>query len=66
MSKFKLQRAQELPRTQREDGKKDAWNRHAQVASQAKAERHEVRRDEQQFRTVQQQVKKMTQARARS
>ena len=74
-SKFKLQRAQELPRTQREDGMQDAWNGHAQVASQAKAvpeeykpdaERQEVRRDEQEFRTVQQQVKKMTQARARS
>ena len=75
LSKFKLQRAQELPRTQREDGKQDAWNGHAQVASQAKAvleecepdaERQEVRRDEQELRTAQQQVKKMTQARARS
>ena len=59
-------------RTQRQDGKQDAWNGHAQVASQAKAvpaeyepdaERQEVRRDEQEFRTAQQQVKKMTQAR---
>ena len=75
MSKVKLQRAQELTRTQREDGKQDAWNGHAQVASQAKAvpeeyepdaARQEVRRDEQEFRTAQQQVKKMTQARARS
>ena len=75
MSKVKLQRAQELPRTQREDGTQDAWNGHAQVASQAKAApeeyepdaaRQEVRRDEQEFRTAQQQVKKMTQARARS
>ena len=37
VSKFKLQRAHELPRTQREDGKQDAWNGHAQVASPAKA-----------------------------
>ena len=75
MSKVKLQRAQQLPRTQREDGTQDAWNGHAQVASQAKAvpeeyepdaARQEVRRDEQEFRTAQQQVKKMTQARARS
>ena len=66
--------AQELSRTQRQDGKQDAWNGHAQVSSQAKAvpeeyesdaERQEVRRDEQEFRTAQQQVKKMmTQARA--
>ena len=65
--------AQELSRTQRQDGKQDAWNGHAQVALQAKAvpeeyepdaERQEVRRDEQEFRTAQQQVKKMTQARA--
>ena len=65
--------AQQLSRTQRQDGKQDAWNGHAQVASQAKAvpeeyepdaERQEVRRDEQEFRTAQQQVKKMTQARA--
>ena len=35
MSKFKLQRTQELTRTQHEDGKQDAWNGHAQVASQA-------------------------------
>ena len=60
---------------QREDGKQDAWNGHAQEASQAKAVPEEygpdaacqeVRRDEQEFRTPQQQVKKMTQARARS
>ena len=37
MSKFKLQRTQELTRTQHEDGKQDAWNGHAQVASQAMA-----------------------------
>ena len=75
MSKFKLQRAQKLPRTPREDGKQDAWNGHTQVASQAKAvseeyepdaERQDVRRDEQEFRTAQQQVKKVTRARARS
>ena len=69
MTKFKLQRAQELPRTQREDGKQDGWSRHAQVASQAKAvpgeygpdaERQDVGRDEQEFRTAQQQVKKKT------
>ena len=74
MSKFKLQRTQELTRTQHEDGKQDAWNRHAQVASQAMAvpeeygpdaERQEVKRDEQEFRTAQQQVKKMTLGRAR-
>ena len=29
--------AQELSRTQRQDGKQDAWKGHAQVASQAKA-----------------------------
>ena len=28
-------KVQELTRTQREDGKRDAWNGHAQVASQA-------------------------------
>ena len=53
--------AQELSRTQRQDGKQDAWNGHAQVASQAKAapeeyepdaERQEVRRDEQEFRQL--------------
>ena len=47
--------------------------RHAQVASKAKAvpdeygpdaERQDVRRDEPEFRTAQQQVKPMTQARA--
>ena len=37
VSKFKLQRTQELTRTQHEDGKQDAWNGHAQVASQAMA-----------------------------
>ena len=60
--KVKLKRTQELTRTQREDGKHDAWNGHAQVASQAKAvpdeygpdaERQDVRRDEQEFRTAQ-------------
>ena len=75
MSKFKLQRIQELTRAQREDGKQDAWNGHAQVASQAMAvpeeygpdaERQEVKRDEQEFRTAQQQVKKTTLGRARS
>ena len=75
MSKFKLQRTQELTRTQHEDGKQDAWNGHAQVASQAMAvpveygpdaERQEVKRDEQEFRTAQQQqVKKTTLGRAR-
>ena len=74
MSKFKLQRTQELTRTQHEDGKQDAWNGHAQVASQAMAvpeeyapdaERQEVKRDEQESRTAQQQVKKMTLGRAR-
>ena len=74
MSKFKLQRTQELTRTQHDDGKQDAWNGHAQVASQAMAvpeeygpgaERQEVKRDEQEFRTAQQQVKKMTLGRAR-
>ena len=68
------QRTQEPTRTQREDGKQDAWNGHAQVASQSMAvleeygqdaERQEVKRDEQKFRTAQQQVKKTTQARAR-
>ena len=58
MSKFKRQRTQELTRTQREDGKQDAWNGHAQVASQAMAvsveygpdaERQEVKRDEQEL-----------------
>ena len=75
VSQFNLQRAQELTRTQHEDGKQDARNGHAQVASRAKAapeeygpdaERQDVRQDEQEFRTAQQQVKKMTQARARS
>ena len=56
VSKFKLQRTQELTRTQHEVGKQDAWNGHAQVASQAMAvpeeygpdaERQEVKRDEQ-------------------
>ena len=74
VSKFKLQRTQELTRTQHEDGKHDAWNGHAQVASQAMAvpeeygpdaERQEVKRDEQEFRTAQQQVKKTTLGRAR-
>ena len=69
MSKFKLQRTQELTRTQHEDGKQDAWNGHAQVASQAMAvpeeygpdaERQEVKRDEQEFRKAQQHVKKTT------
>ena len=69
VSKFKLQREQAPPRTQREDGKQDA---HTQVASQAKAvpeaygrdaERQEVRRYEQEFRADQQQVKMMTQDR---
>ena len=32
-----VSKAQELMRTQREDGKQDAWNGHAQEASQAKA-----------------------------
>ena len=59
VSKFKLHRAQELPRSKREDGKQYAWKGHAQVASQAKAvpdeygpeaERQEVGRDEQEFR----------------
>ena len=57
---FKLKRAQELTRTQREDGKQDAWNGHAQAASQAKAapeehgpdaERQEVGREEQELLT---------------
>ena len=74
MSKFKLQRTQELTRTQHEDGKQYAWNGHAHVASQAMtvpnehgpdAERQEVKRDEQEFRTAQQQVKMITQGRAR-
>ena len=74
VSKFKLQRTQELTRTQHEDGKQDAWNGHAQVASQAMAvpeeygpdaERQEVTRDEHEFRTAQQQVKKTTLGRAR-
>ena len=74
MSKFKRQRTQELTRAQREDGKQDAWNGHAQAASQATpvlveygpdAERQEVKRDEQKFTTVQQQVKKTTLGRAR-
>ena len=63
VSKFKLQRTQELTRTQHEDGKQDAWNGHAQVASQAMAvpeeygpdaERQEDKRDEEEFRTAQQ------------
>ena len=56
-----------------EDGTQDAWNGHAQEASQAKAvpeeyrpDAEEVRRDEQELRIAQQQVKKMIQARARS
>ena len=74
VSKLNRQRTQEPTRTQREDGKQDAWNGHAQVASQAMTvpeeygqdtERQEVKRDEQEFRTAQQQVKKTTQARAR-
>ena len=74
MSKFKRQKTQELTRIQREDEKQDAWNGHAQVASQAMAvsveygpdaERQEVKRDEQEFRTAQQQVKKTTLGRAR-
>ena len=65
--------AQGLSRSQCQDGKQDAWNGHAQEASQANsvpeeyepdAERQDVRRDEQEFRTAQEQVKKMTQARA--
>ena len=73
MSKFKLRRTQELSRTQNEDGEQDAWNGHAQVASQAMAvpeeygpdaERKEVKRDEQEFRKAQQ-VNKTTLARAR-
>ena len=75
MSKLELQRTQELTRAEREAGKQGAWNGYAQVASRAKAvpeeygpdaERQEVRGDEQEFRTAQQQVEKMTQARARS
>ena len=75
MSKFKRQRTQELTRTQHEDGKQDAWNGHAKVASQAMAVLEEYgpetpnakksKRDEQEFRTAQQQVKKMTLGRAR-
>ena len=62
-----------VTRTQNEDGKQDAWNGHAQVASQAMAvpeeyepdaERQEVKRDEQEFRPAQQQVKKTTLGRA--
>ena len=73
MSKFKLQRTQELTRTQHEHGKQDAWNGHAQVASQAMAvpgeygpdaERQEVKRDEKKFRTAEQQVKKTTPGKA--
>ena len=73
VSKF-MQRTQELTRTQHEDGKQDAWNGHAQVASQAMAvpeeygpdtERQEVKRDEQESRTAQQQVKKTTSGRVR-
>ena len=54
VSKFKLQR------TQREDGKQDAWNRHAHVASQAKVtteehgpddERQEAGREERELLT---------------
>ena len=75
VSQFNMQRAQELTRPQREDGMQDARNGHAQVASRAKAEpeeygqdaeRQDVRQDEQEFRTAQQQIKKMTQARNRS
>ena len=74
MSKFKRQKTQELTRTQREDGKQDAWNGHAQEASQAMAvsveygpdaERQAVKGDDQEFRTAQQQVKKTTLGRAR-
>ena len=52
-----------------ETEKQDTWNGHAQVASQAMAvpdeygpdaERQEVKRDEQEFTTPQQQVKKTT------
>ena len=59
---------------QHEDGKQDAWNGHAQVASQSMevleeygpdAERQEIIRDGQEFRTAQQQVKKMTLGRAK-
>ena len=35
VSTFKQQRTQGLTSTQHEDGKQDAWHRHAQVASQA-------------------------------
>ena len=72
--KVQAAETQELTRTQHEDGKQDAWNGHAQVASQAMAapeeygpdaERQEVKRDEQEFRTAQQQVKKTTLGRAR-
>ena len=58
----------------RDSVKVQAWNGHAQVASQAMAvpeeygpdaERQEVKRNEQEFRTAQQQVKKTTLGRAR-
>ena len=66
MSKFKLQRTQELTRTQHEDGKQDAWNGQAVLEEYGPdAERQEVKRDEQEFRTAQQQVKKTTLSRAR-
>ena len=49
-SKFELQRAQELSRTQREDGKQDAWNRHAQVASEARVTTEEYGPDDERQR----------------
>ena len=65
-------------RTRRDDGKHDAWNKHVQVASQAKIttedygpddERQEVGREEREHlrrhhvpRIQKQKVKKMTQA----
>ena len=81
VSKFKLQRTLERSRTLREDGKQDAWNRHAHVASQAKVtteehgpddERQEAGRElprdimSREFRAAQLQVKKMTQTKART
>ena len=70
MSKFMLQRTQELSRTHHEDGKQGAWNGHAQdsVASKGSARRvsgqtpnaKKINEMKEEFRTAQQQVNKTT------
>ena len=75
VSKFKLQKTCVLPRRQFEDGRQNAWNKHALVALHSwtvpdeygpDVERQDVKRDEKEYGTVQQQVKTMTQSRVRS